>query len=315
MGRSPTIWDLLATCVRQLDEPFRASEIVGWFRRHHPEVKEQSLRAHIQSATSNAPAASKHAGLSDRTPLLTRIDHGVYTRFHPDSALGIDPANEVGTSREVSSPPLVTEPDELTSTLTAAAIPADDAVRKSGSDIILVGCTRSKQSRVAPARDLFTGSRFIKARAYAEQLEVPWFVLSAKWAVLDPDEPVAPYDVYLPDQPAGYQAAWGTWAVAQLERLVGPLRGRVVEVHASHAYVDPLREPLAHAGAVLVEPLHGLRGASNWPGTRWAVLPKWRPGATTMSPRLRRPISLVTSMNPACIHCRQRASSPSSRRS
>jgi hypothetical protein len=27
--------------------------MVGWFRRHYPDVKEQSLRAHIQGATSN----------------------------------------------------------------------------------------------------------------------------------------------------------------------------------------------------------------------------------------------------------------------
>jgi hypothetical protein len=33
-----TIWEMLAESVRQLDEPFRRSEIIGWFRRHHPEV-------------------------------------------------------------------------------------------------------------------------------------------------------------------------------------------------------------------------------------------------------------------------------------
>jgi len=26
---------MLEECVGQLDEPFRRSEIVGWFRRHH----------------------------------------------------------------------------------------------------------------------------------------------------------------------------------------------------------------------------------------------------------------------------------------
>jgi hypothetical protein len=54
-----TIWDRLEECVEHLSEPFRASEIVGWFRRHYPDVKEQSLRAHIQGATSNASASSR----------------------------------------------------------------------------------------------------------------------------------------------------------------------------------------------------------------------------------------------------------------
>ena len=63
-----------------LSEPFRASEIVGWFRRHHPEVKEQSLRAHIQGATSNASAESRGV-FRNRQPLVTRIEHGLYRRF------------------------------------------------------------------------------------------------------------------------------------------------------------------------------------------------------------------------------------------
>lgn len=75
-----TIWERLTECVAQLDEPFRASEIVGWFRRHHPDVKEQSLRAHIQGATSNATVESR-GPFASRQPLVTRIDHGVYRRY------------------------------------------------------------------------------------------------------------------------------------------------------------------------------------------------------------------------------------------
>lgn len=79
-----TIWDRLDECVQYLSEPFRASEIVGWFRRHYPEVKEQSLRAHIQGATSNASAQSRGA-FAKRQPLITRIAHGQYCRFDQDA--------------------------------------------------------------------------------------------------------------------------------------------------------------------------------------------------------------------------------------
>lgn len=78
-GGGGSIWDRLVECVHALDEPFRASEIVGWFRRHYPDVKEQSLRAHIQGATSNASLASR-GPFGGRSPLITRIDHGVYRR-------------------------------------------------------------------------------------------------------------------------------------------------------------------------------------------------------------------------------------------
>lgn len=81
-----TIWDRLEECVQYLSEPFRASEMVGWFRRHYPDVKEQSLRAHIQVATSNASAESRGM-FANRQPLITRIEHGLYRRFDGDPAL------------------------------------------------------------------------------------------------------------------------------------------------------------------------------------------------------------------------------------
>jgi hypothetical protein len=72
---------MLAECVGQLDEPFRRSEVVGWFRRHYPEVKESTLAAHIQAATANAGnRARNHPHLAGRAPLLRRIDYGLYVR-------------------------------------------------------------------------------------------------------------------------------------------------------------------------------------------------------------------------------------------
>lgn len=70
-----TVWSTLEECLGQLDEPFRRSEIVGWFRRHHPEVKESTLAAHIQAATENATNRAQNNSLGTRPPLLRRIDH------------------------------------------------------------------------------------------------------------------------------------------------------------------------------------------------------------------------------------------------
>ena len=76
-----SVWSLLAECADQLDEPFQRSQIVGWFRRHHPEVLESTLAAHIQAATGNATnRAQNHPNLASRQPLLQRIDHGLYVR-------------------------------------------------------------------------------------------------------------------------------------------------------------------------------------------------------------------------------------------
>jgi hypothetical protein len=76
-----SVWSMLEECVSQLDEPFRKSEIVGWFRRHYPDVKESTLAAHVQAATANAAnRAQNHPYLGSRAPLLRRIDHGLYVR-------------------------------------------------------------------------------------------------------------------------------------------------------------------------------------------------------------------------------------------
>lgn len=75
-----TVWSLLEECVSQLAEPFRRSEIVSWFRRHHPEVNEATLAAHIQAATVNATNRAQNNLLGTRPPLLRRVDHGLYVR-------------------------------------------------------------------------------------------------------------------------------------------------------------------------------------------------------------------------------------------
>lgn len=125
-------------------------------------------------------------------------------------------------------------------------------------DVVLVSCVKSKLPEPAAARDLYTSPLFTRARAYAEKSGAPWFILSAEHGLVRPEEWLAPYDRYLPDTPASYRQAWGSWVVARLELLVGDLRGRVVEMHAGGAYVDAVRPDLASRGAQLAEPLGGL---------------------------------------------------------
>ncbi len=83
-----SIWSKLAKCVQHLDEPFRRSEIIGWFRRHHPEVLESSLAAHIQAATDAPRRDPRFAG---REPLLTRVGHGMYVPYRPAAPQLMDP--------------------------------------------------------------------------------------------------------------------------------------------------------------------------------------------------------------------------------
>jgi hypothetical protein len=222
---------MLEECVGQLHEPFRRSEIVGWFRRHHPYVKESTLAAQLQAATANATNRAQNHPLGSRPPLLRRVGHGLYVRA------GREPA--VGESDEVA--------------LEAQTLPGTDA------DVVLVGCVRTKRAAPRAASELFASPLFEGRRRYAVASGLPWYILSAKFGLLASDDVIGPYDVYLADQSPGYKKAWGEFVTAQLERHERDLTGRTIEVHAGAAYVEPLRAPFAARNVMLVAPVAHLR--------------------------------------------------------
>jgi hypothetical protein len=261
-----TVWSMLAECVSQLDEPFRRSEIIGWFRRHHPDVNEATLAAHIQAATANATNRAQNNPLGARAPLLRRIDHGLYVR-----------ADQPGG-------PAAGEQAQL-----SAVGPETGQV--AGADVILVGCVQTKRAVASAASELFASPLFEGRRRYAAASGVPWYILSAKFGLLAPDDVIGPYDVYLADQSPGYQKAWGEFVTAQLEQREQTLRGRTIEVHAGAAYVGPLRAPLAARGARLALPLAhlGLGEQLAWysayrAGSRPASIPPASPPEAAAGP-------------------------------
>jgi Family of unknown function (DUF6884) len=232
-----TVWSMLEECISQLDEPFRRSEIIGWFRRHHREVNESTLAAHIQAATANATNRAQNNPLGTRRPLLRRVDHGLYVRAGQPGQPAIDD-------------------DEQARLSAARPVPG----RRSDADVILIGCVRTKKAVASQASELFASPLFDGRRRYAAGSGRPWYILSAKFGLLAPGDVIGPYDVYLAAQSPGYQKAWGEFVAAQLDQQEQQgLRGRRIEVHAGAAYADPLRGPLAARGAVLAVPLAHLR--------------------------------------------------------
>lgn len=237
--RSPTIAQALEDCVSGLAEPFAAADVVRWFAAERPDVQPSSVRAHIQALTGNVPhRAANHPGLGQREPLLYRVDRGLYRRWRsadagaqdPDGApRGVLPKREAGGGVGDS-------PSEASLAAPAGTPDAD------GRRVLLIGCVKTKQPAPAPARDLFQGALFSRRRSYAEASGAPWFILSAKHALVEPADVLSPYDVYLADQSESYRSAWGRWVVERLVSEVGDLRGVTVEVHAGEAYVAPIRD-------------------------------------------------------------------------
>jgi hypothetical protein len=215
----PTIWELVADGAASLPEPFSRAALINWVSARRPEVGVSSIAAHIQFATANA-AHTGHNPFADREPLLHRVGRGQYLRY-----------------REVDD-----------------AAP-EAAVVRSGR-VVLVGSSGATGEGAEAAGRLFRSDGFARAREHAVHSRLPWFVLSAKHGLLDPDDVISPFEVQIDDQSAAYRSAWGEWVVAQLADRV-QLDGVTVEVHGGVDFAQPLRQPLTRRGAVLDIPLPG----------------------------------------------------------
>lgn len=75
-----TIWEMLAEAVASLPQPFARQQVLAWMHRHCPDANPASIGTHLQGATSNVSAASRGA-FARRTPLVTRVGHGMYVRY------------------------------------------------------------------------------------------------------------------------------------------------------------------------------------------------------------------------------------------
>lgn len=215
----PTIWELVADGAATLPEPFSRAALINWVSARRPEVGVSSIAAHIQFATANATHTG-HNPFADRAPLLNRVGRGQYLRYR--EADGED---------------------------------SRGAVVRTGR-VVLIGSSGATAEDSDAAGRLFRSDGFARAREHAVHLQLPWFVLSAKHGLLDPDDVIGPFDVQIDDQSAAYRTAWGEWVVAQLaDRL--QLDGVTVEVHGGVDFAQPLRQPLARRGAVLDIPLPG----------------------------------------------------------
>src|SRR5438309_1039567 len=83
----PTIWELLGEAAATLPEPFSRAALINWIGARRPDVGVASIAAHIQFATDNA-GGSGTTPFAGRTPLLHRVDRGLYLRYRPAAAAG-----------------------------------------------------------------------------------------------------------------------------------------------------------------------------------------------------------------------------------
>ena len=121
----------------------------------------------------------------------------------------------------------------------------------------LVACTKRKQPCPCAARQMYSPSAlFRKASAYCAREYDTWYILSAKYGLLAPDEVIEPYDKTLKTMSKAERKAWGRKVSNQLLQL------------GDHQY-------FAHAGLAYLKPLSGMNIVNVLTGLRMGKRLQW----------------------------------------
>lgn len=83
--------------------------------------------------------------------------------------------------------------------------------------IVLIACCGKKLQGRHPAKDIYQSDLFKKARAWAEANGGAWFILSAKYGVLAPDQQIDDYDLTLNGASRTYRTEWASRVATQLQ--------------------------------------------------------------------------------------------------
>lgn len=126
------------------------------------------------------------------------------------------------------------------------------------ADAILVGCVSQKADRPMRARDLYISELFRRRRAYADASGIPWWILSAEYGLVQQEAVIAPYDTKIGSRSLSERQALARQVARELERTLGTLAGKRIEIHAGDEYVQTVGPTLRAAGAEVIRPLMGL---------------------------------------------------------
>jgi hypothetical protein len=122
--------------------------------------------------------------------------------------------------------------------------------------VYLVSCSKTKARHRTKAELLYISARFRYSRLVAIKSQSPWYILSAKFGLLQPTTTVAPYDLSLSNFSVQRRKDWARQVFASL-RANSPRAKKIVflcgKLYSSHL------ELLARSAGIEVSvPLRGL---------------------------------------------------------
>jgi hypothetical protein len=104
----------------------------------------------------------------------------------------------------------------------------------------LVACCKKKLSMPSRAENLYISPLFRYASLYCKQQYHAWFILSARYGLILPDELVEPYDLTLQNKTRIERQEWGQKVFEQLRTM--NLQSEIFCLHAGRLYCEPLQQ-------------------------------------------------------------------------
>jgi len=123
--------------------------------------------------------------------------------------------------------------------------------------IYLVSCVAGKRDQPLMAKDLYISEWFLKAKRYVEGKGARWFILSAEYGLVQPDQEIAPYERTLNTMNVDDRRNWAARVIEQMDREL-PDAGQVV-VFAGQRYREFVMDYLRQRSGSVVAPLSRLR--------------------------------------------------------
>lgn len=93
--------------------------------------------------------------------------------------------------------------------------------------VVLVACVSLKSDTAQKAKELYLSDWFKKARVYAEAKGDEWFILSARYGLVEPKTVIEPYEESLNGKRRGEREAWAGRVASSLRRRIPP-KSRII---------------------------------------------------------------------------------------
>lgn len=122
--------------------------------------------------------------------------------------------------------------------------------------ICLVSCARSKRPGKALARELYTSPLFRKASAFAAETCDKWYILSAKYGLVQPDAVIESYDQTLNEMSAQWRDRWAKDVFTHLSGEAS--KSDTITILAGRYYREKLVSMLRGAGFRIDVPMMGM---------------------------------------------------------